>query len=461
MGWAEQEFGQADLGDPRRTARAIRIAETLAAAPEASIPQACADAAQANGVYRFCDNPHVSVAALDHSHAQATRARACGVARLRVVQDTTSFDWTSHRATRGLGPLEHPAHQGLFVHSALVLGPGGVPLGILGQWRWARDAAEQGKAAERRHRPAAEKESWKWVRGLEACASLCEEEGVGEVLLIGDRESDTFELLAQPRPLRLHLLFRVAQDRCVVDAAGNRTRLFAAVSAWAVQDERVIQVGRAGGSHLRGPARLRLRFGALAVCAPREGPLRHEAPREVWIVQAWEEDLPAGVEVKDRVQWTLLSTAPVTTVEEAWEVVDAYAERWTVERYHFVLKSGCRVEQLQLERRERLERLLSVLAVVAWRLLYVTHQARVRPDAPCTEVLEAAEWKALYVRVHRTRRLPASPPTLAEAVGWLARLGGYVGRGKTAAPPGVATVWRGMRRLRDIVTDVQILAPDL
>lgn len=133
----------------------------------------------------------------------------------------------------------------------------------------------------------------------------------------------------------------------------------------------------------------------------------------------------------------------------------AYAQRWLVERYHFALKSGCRVEDLQLRTTERVERALAVYAIVAWRLLWLTYLARADPEAPCTVALTTPEWQVLYVTIHQTPDLPVRPPPLGQAVRWVARLGGFLGRAGDGEP-GVKVLWRGLRRLEDLTLGWQL-----
>ena len=115
-----------------------------------------------------------------------------------------------------------------------------------------------------------------------------------------------------------------------------------------------------------------------------------------------------------------------------------------------MLKSGCQIEQLQLETAHRLEMALATYAIVAWRLLWLTYQARCTPDASCEMVLEPHQWQALYATIHGHIYPHATPPTLAEVVRWIAQLGGFLGR-KGDGEPGVKVLWRGLRRLDDIV----------
>ncbi len=145
-------------------------------------------------------------------------------------------------------------------------------------------------------------------------------------------------------------------------------------------------------------------------------------PIPLWALLVTEDHPPEG---QAPLCWLLLTTLPVETFVQAEQCVRWYRLRWLIERYHFVLKSGCRLEDLQLETAARLERALATYCVVAWRLLWLTYQARESPDACCEAVFQPHEWQALYAFTHRTTLLPTTPPSLQQAVRWVAQLGGF------------------------------------
>ncbi len=78
------------------------------------------------------------------------------------------------------------------------------------------------------------------------------------------------------------------------------------------------------------------------------------------------ENPPTGVKA---INWLLLTAIDVDTFEDAVRCIRWYTYRWLIERYHYVPKSGCRVEHLQLETADRLKKALATYAIVAWRLL--------------------------------------------------------------------------------------------
>jgi len=133
-----------------------------------------------------------------------------------------------------------------------------------------------------------------------------------------------------------------------------------------------------------------------------------------------------------------------------------YTYRWLIERYHYALKSGCGIEKLQLETARRFHMALATFSIVAWRLLWLTYEARVNPDQPCDTVLETCEWQSLCATVNQNPIPPDTPPSLRAAVRMIASLGGFLGR-KGDGEPGVKTIWRGLRRLHDIAATWKLL----
>ena len=157
-------------------------------------------------------------------------------------------------------------------------------------------------------------------------------------------------------------------------------------------------------------------------------------------------------------EWLLLTTCAVHTTTDALERVDWYACRWGIEIWHKILKSGCRIEARQLETAERLQRCLPLYSVIAWRIFYATMLSRAVPAAPCTVLLDLEEWQALYCTIHRTPTPPGTPPSLRQAVHWIAHLGGFLAR-RGDGEPGVMALWKGFQHLTDLTTMYCIMRP--
>jgi hypothetical protein len=446
--WAEEEFGEADLGDVRRNARLVQLASVLGAQPSASLPEATDDPATLKAAYRFFANDYVRADAILASHIQSTKRRLQTVERVLAVQDTTYLDWTDHPHTAGLGPLASPSHQGLLAHTTLAITPERVPLGLLQQQVWARDN-DLRRNQDHKSRPLEDKESHKWLKSLDCVIAARSECPNTHFVSVGDREADVYDLFLLDRPSGVDLLVRAAQDR---KAEHEQKYLWAVMATAPLAATVTIHIGARAGQVAR-EATLMIRWKQVTLRPPNSRAKEKLPTISLWAVWAVESNPPAGVEA---VEWLLLTTLPINSTGEAVEILEWYAARWGIEVWHKVLKSGCRIEERQLEAAERLIRCLALYSVIAWRIVYATMLSRAAPELPCTVLLEKDEWQGLYCRIHRVAIAPAKPPTLRQAVRWIAQLGGFLGR-KRDGEPGVTVLWKGFQHLVDIAAMYRIM----
>ena len=415
--WAVSEFGAADLGDH----------------PGASLPDACADPATLKAAYRCFDTDAITPDAMLTSHVQATYARLAAVPVVLAVNDTTLLDWTHHPATANLGPLASRRQQGVLVHSTLTFTPERAPLGRLGQDVRARDPATSGRLADQHDRPIDEQERVTWRHSLAAITAAAAACPATRFVQVGDADADVYDLFVAARAANVDVLVRAGQDRRVEQADRS---LRAAVRRAPLASEVEVALSRQGERPAR-RATLAVRFRAVTLRPPGTRAGEQLPAAALWAVWAEEVGGPPGAEP---VAWLLLTTCPVTSAAEAEERLLWYACRWGIEVWHKVLKSGCQIEARQLASRDRL--------------------ARALPALPCTALLEADEWQALWCAIHRSPTPPARPPTLQEAVRWLGRLGGHPGRTRDGEP-GVTVLWKGFQHLADLATMYRIMKPSM
>jgi hypothetical protein len=444
--WAVEELQYAQLGDVRRKKRLIRIVSDLAAQPNASVPQASGDLAATQAAYEFWKSPYVKPEAITSAHQSSTVERVKKESVVIAIQDTTELNFTHHPATQGMGYLDNAKSYGLKVHSVFCTTGNGVPLGVLHQQVWARDMALLGKKHQRHKKPITDKESQRWLTADYATQTVIPPEIA--VVTVADREADIYELFMQPRRPKSEFLIRAQHNRSVKPTQEHQhiERLQQAIRQVHPCGQLTLELRR-HPERLARPAHLTLRATTLELQPPVTHPQRQQLqPIRVQVILAEEENPPSGV---SPISWLLLTTLAIACFEDVVQCLRWYSYRWLIERYHYVLKSGCRLEQLQLESADRIHRALATYTIVAWRLLWMTYLARYHPDTPADTVLETHEWQALYCTIHQTTVLPDVTPNLRTCVRWIAQLGGFLAR-KHDGEPGVKTLWQGLRRLHDI-----------
>jgi hypothetical protein len=446
--WATSVLGGGAFPDHRLRLRAIEILAQKASRPGDSIPQGAGSPAAAKATYRFLENRRVSAELLwcpIHEHA----ARALrGLDRVLAVQDTTFLNLPTLEATEGLGTVNGKDEEALLMHSVLAVRPDGHILGMLDTQVWARPPEEWGKAKARKGRPLEEKESSKWLRAMVRAARRRDRFSPGTRLLhVADREADIHAAFEKAIELGDDAIIRCSRDRRVEGPWG---RVRATLAAQPVLAQARVKVPRTKGARKRWAA-VEIRS-ATVTLDPAAKPAGRPAVR-LGVVWVNEPVVPAGLEPLD---WSLWTTLPVGTVEEALAVVEFYRQRWRIEDFHRTLKEGCRVERTQLKTAGRIETLVAYSSAVAVRLLQITHWARTEPTRPCTEVLCEDAWRVLWAHIHNARLAEGQgPPTMREAVRMIGRLGGHLGR-KCDGLPGVRSLWKGWYVLQLLVEGYHI-----
>ena len=447
--WASEEFAAANLGDARLSNRLVALARQLFTSSHTSLPQALSPA-ELKAAYRFFDNDQVDTDGVLAPHIAQTLGRMQQIPVVLAIQDTTEFNLTHLPATEGLGYCTGGNKRGFLMHSLLAVSPEGLPLGVLGMKTWVRREETRGSAAQCKSRPIHEKESVKWIEGLAHLSALKSRCAHTQLIGIGDRESDVYELFAAQRSDGVDWLVRAAWNR---RANHPQRYLWEAVLDTPAVGHPELLVPAKGARAAR-TARLTLRYACIPLRPPRTG--RHLPVLDVFAIHVLEQDPPAGIEP---IEWMLLTSVPTHSPEQAIERLQWYARRWTIETWHRVLKSGCRIEARQFGTLERFVRATSLFAVIAWRILYTTLLARLDGDIPCEVVLQPVQWQALYCRVHRTTRVPQKVPTLHQAIRWIAILGGYLDR-RHDPPPGATVLWRGFFVLHESTEMFRIFNSD-
>jgi hypothetical protein len=436
--WGVQVAARTILPDVRLNKRLASLLGAFATAPEASIPRATGGWAAAKGAYRFLENPRVIDADLLKGVTRYTAEQAVRLPALLIVQDTSSFNFTRLRSIAELGPIDSAGlARGLFFHSSLALDSKGKALGLLDVQFWARPKAGQFKPEE--------KESRKWICGMDNSRLALGEVAPGGLLPhlihIMDREGDCFDVMLAIDDAGDSAIIRCVQNRRVKDPLGlahdqvRRQPLLGV--AW-------IDVPRSPGKATR-RAEVEVRT-LQATLVPDREKYPHGWEMTWNLIELWEPYPPIGEEA---LRWLLWTREPAATLEEALAVAAKYTRRWVIEDFHLTCKSGCRIEELQLESWEGLLKALVLYTAVAARVAELRDWARHEPEASAQQLLSAEECLVLRSHFDPTGKVKGEL-TLAQAILWIGRLGGHLNR-KSDGMPGVRTLWKGLRDLALLV----------
>jgi hypothetical protein len=450
MTWAEAEFGRADVGDVRRTRRLVQMAAEVARRPAGTVTKACASSASREGAFRLLENDCVRPDAVRLAMEEATVSRCKGQQLVYVPIDGSSLTITDETEGKGLGAVGTWAQRarGVQTMTALALTAQGSPIGICAQRMWVRhERSTHGRHGAR----GKESETRFWLDLLcDTHQAFSTQAPECRPWFQMDRGADCWQVLAAASVLDLLVTVRAAYDRRVDD---GHSHLWSTLERAPVVAKRRIEVpARAAVQKRKRVAGQRIKY----LGTPRHARTAHVAIRAATVpIQC---TLPSSQRftvhlnaifvreqsrADDRIEWMLLTTHSIRTRRDVLEVVHGYTLRWRIEDFHRVWKRGlCRVEDTQLRSRDAIFKWATILAAVATRAMRITHLARTTPTVPASTEFSRTELAALIALREPKGAAADAVPTLAEAVRWLADIGGYTGPWN--GPPGPTVVGRGL-----------------
>ena len=441
------------LKDPRLHRRLAQMTARALEDLGAGFPEMMGTEAELEAAYRFFDNDAVSPEAILAPHVQESIESAAKLGRVLVLHDSSWLVFGGESVRKGLGRVgKGKKHDGFLGHFGLGVSRDGqrLPLGLFGLSTMAFDKPVV-KKTQKQTLADPERKSLRWGALIIKVENLLAPRGI-EVTHVGDRETDDYGLFEELVEADIQFVFRLRYDRTVCEAPGMKESLRALMKRHVHQVEREVPLSPRGSD--RAPvdlevyppreqrlARLQIRAVAVDLPRPRSRKSDCKAPSlRLNMVQVLEVDPPSG---EAPVEWLLVTNEPIDTSEQIESVVDAYRTRWVIEEYFKALKTGCAMEERQLETRARLENALAFLAPVAVSLLRLRNLARDAPERPASAALTETQL-ALLAQLAR-KPLPESP-TVVEAMYAIAALGGHL---KRNGRPGWRTLHRGFQKLTD------------
>jgi len=471
--WAAYHFGENWLGHTARDKRLVSYATALAERPGKLMPELFTKKYDIEATYELLRHPEVTPDRIQATHRRLVRGELRTAGRFLLIEDTT-FPSYSHRPqpVPGLGPIggSEPGQQGFLLHSVLAVRaplsaepdatgrrPPVTILGLIDQQYLVRSPRPEAtsKQTVSRQRTERDRESDRWLESSRRIGPAPTDPDIRWVR-VADREADIYEYLRECIVRNHGFLIRVNQDRVILDPATDKRLglLFGHIAGveplgglYLDLRTRQAQDGHKGYQARR--AKLLISCGPVRIQAPeRPG---HAAgtnqPIDCWFIRAWEPEPPQGVE---RLEWVLYADQKVETLSDALGGVMDYGTRFLIEEFHKGIKTGLKIEELQLETSARLFAAIAVMSVVALRLLDLRELGRAVPDAPAALTgLNPVELEILSLAVDRVLT------TVASVLLALGRLGGHMNR-RSDGMPGWITLWRGMKALRQLVKGAEL-----
>lgn len=426
--WAQQEFGEAPLGDMRLSQRLVEIAQSKAEKPGLAFTGVAeGDWPAVKAFYRFIDHPDEEAVSLPHilqPHRERTVQRMKAQRTVLCIQDGSDLDYSSLAQCQGLGVIgtnqTDAQSRGLHLHTTLAVATNGLPLGVLR----AQCLAPQLKSPDD-HRPSwaipiEEKETFHWIEGLRDTEDLAAQMPQTRLINVCDREADFFELFEEQRRRRhVDLLVRANYNRGLME---EPFKLFEAVRQAPLQTKVQIQVPhqsarpklskkKARPNRPSRQAHLEVRYQRIQLRPPKY--YADKDPIDLWVIHAVESSPPAGTAP---VEWFLLTTVNITSSEDAIQCLRWYCLRWRIEDWHRVLKSGCAIERIAHDTAERIRRAIAINLVIAWRIMLMTLLGRETPGLPAEVLFSDIELQVLRAYSKKTPE-PAVNPGRGGALG--------------------------------------------
>jgi hypothetical protein len=333
--WAEEQFGQCDLKDQRRTRRLVKLASEVLCHPAGSLPEQTSDMADLKAAYRFFACGDVEFADIAGPHWEQTRRRSPGT--YLVIEDTTELDFGIRRGIAGMGRTGNGGGWGFLLHSALLVGAESEDIFGLGaqKIRYRQPIPKKENTTQRLQR---DRESELWGQVIDQVGPP--PEGVRWIHVM-DRGADNIEVYCHCREQRSGWVVRATQKaRKVLVPSGATIPLNGYLDTLPLAGTYELRMRARGRSREHGPepartARVEVRFGPLKMPFPfHKSPyLKKQSPEPLtmWVVHAVEVNAPAGVEP---IEWILLTSLPVESFKEAWRVLGYYEKRWLIEVCH-------------------------------------------------------------------------------------------------------------------------------
>ena len=401
---------------------------------------------------RFLSNPRVNVQSFELVLYNQCGSSATDSQHLLLLEDSTQMAFSLQRQIEGLGKIDKGIVQGYYLHPVLTLdADNGACHGVSALEFRVRSQQGDGltylqRKSVRSREFYEDKEAYRWQSSIEkALASLPPS---SRKTVVADRESDIYAVLVGLRQdLGVDYVIRSRIDRALTE--GDKLLNFMRQQPVRAEIEMEMPATEGHSAHL---ARLQLRYAQVELNRTES---RTKAPLpahwKTWVVSVCEvaQTVPKG---EQPVSWTLLTSHPVDSAEEAWRIVGFYKQRWNIEQIFRLLKSRClRFESSQLSAYEKMRKLMVVALMGAVKVLQLVRAREGHTNQSLSAVFDESEREflgKLNVALEGSsdkQKNPYPATSLAYGAWVIARLAGWSGY-QSQRPAGPTDFFTGLQR---------------
>lgn len=439
----EEEFDDLDMQDERLNSRLIHILCNMGSNQGKSINQLCSNKKESKATYRFLDNEKFEVNEVMQLHFEKTAERCCEHKTVVLIQDTTSFNF-NHESIKGLGGIggklgrNKVESKGIYCHNLLAFTENGEPLGLFDQQVWSRSTESKIKKTQPR-----EKESYRWTSSISK-PNLIEDSGT-QFIVLSDRESDI--KIYQNSLIEMGFDFVIRAKTPRIDQI--RMQDIKDVEAHSTIIDVDIVNRTSINSHRRKPKKIRYDhkdqstkfklnyFGAKVLVKDLDGKGKESQVNVVTLKEVTPKKDTQPVE------WVLMTSLEVNTIEEALKVVELYKSRWRIEVYHKAQKSGCHIEKTRLRSKERLQRYIALQSLISFGICRIRYLLNSHPEEPAENYFDK-ETVSLVYQFAAEKIKKETKIKVKEFIFMLANFNGYKSY-KLETPPGVVVLSNSIR----------------
>lgn len=325
----QEEFVDINFTDQRLKSRFFKIIDAFAASPGKSTWAATGSRSSAKAAYRFFRNSEISKDELLDSISRATveKIKCADAEWILAVQDTTAVGFGDRKAIQGMGYDCSTEQRGMLVHSCIAVTDQGIPLGIIYQETNTREKPKDDSQTkeQKRSRPIEEKENFRWLDSMRE--TLLRMPADIPILTVCDREGDFYEFFSEAADLKANFLIQIVQNRMVDDGK----KIFHELRSSPVAGSMVVRMSRNPKEHI--PSRnIKMDYHCKKVTIYRPERRKEKHLREKLELTA----IYVHESGKKGTEWFLLTTVTVKSEKEIEKLVQCYAHRWKIERFHFI-----------------------------------------------------------------------------------------------------------------------------